>query len=362
MAKSKGNETNLDSLLDTMTNVVGILVIVLILTQISVGDAVKQIREQEAARKKAETAPAPPPAPAVPTITPEALEEARKERDRIAALLAKLKQVWGDLRADVSRERVDLASLKKSLEDLKKLASEPAPKIPDAAELNSLIAELKVKSDDLEKKVSDAQKELDKQRALLDKAVKDLPRPVAVTLPNPREPPPGATQALFVCKGGRIVRFDLPSLETKFLAEVRRCTGKPGEKVELGLGDPEKIVAHFNANDIGDEYFRLRVEKIGLVLPMRLRFEARRNDQGENSARLAQADSAFAREVAGLDPKRRYVRFSVWSDSFETYLAARKASDERGLAAGWIAFAMDETLDIIIGGGVGGGGRNLVVD
>ncbi len=41
--RRKDSGASLDSLLDTMTNVVGILVIVLIVTQLGVGDAVKRI-------------------------------------------------------------------------------------------------------------------------------------------------------------------------------------------------------------------------------------------------------------------------------------------------------------------------------
>jgi hypothetical protein len=41
---------NLDSLLDTMANVTGILVVLLAVTQISVGDAMARLREQLADR------------------------------------------------------------------------------------------------------------------------------------------------------------------------------------------------------------------------------------------------------------------------------------------------------------------------
>ena len=47
MRRKNGNEDEgaMDSLLDTMTNVVGILVIVLVVTQLGVGDAVSRITE-----------------------------------------------------------------------------------------------------------------------------------------------------------------------------------------------------------------------------------------------------------------------------------------------------------------------------
>ena len=43
---------NLDSLLDTMANVVGILVVVMAFTQIQVGEAVRRIHNSEVARAR----------------------------------------------------------------------------------------------------------------------------------------------------------------------------------------------------------------------------------------------------------------------------------------------------------------------
>ena len=47
MRRKNGNDDEgaMDSLLDTMTNVVGILVIVLVVTQLGVGDAVSRITD-----------------------------------------------------------------------------------------------------------------------------------------------------------------------------------------------------------------------------------------------------------------------------------------------------------------------------
>ena len=42
--RNRSTSSNLDSLLDTMTNVVGILVIVLIMTQVNVADAIRRLR------------------------------------------------------------------------------------------------------------------------------------------------------------------------------------------------------------------------------------------------------------------------------------------------------------------------------
>ena len=48
--------------------------------------------------------------------------------------------------------------------------------------------------------------------------------------------------------------------------------------------------------------------------------------------------------MAGLSPESDFVRFQVWNDSFETYLAARQSVEAAGLRAGWKGYAEDEEL------------------
>ena len=67
----KSSGASLDSLLDTMTNVVGILVILLTVTQLGVGDAVKRIADSD-------------------SVKPEVLESAKVN-------LAERLKLWNDL-------------------------------------------------------------------------------------------------------------------------------------------------------------------------------------------------------------------------------------------------------------------------
>jgi len=130
-AKKSGNGgASLDSLLDTMTNVVGILVIVLILTQLGVGDAVKRISES------------------LPDITLDQLQLARQEADELRSLLEKLNEqkeevearaTWDLATADMQRKElerlkrdltelmeanVEIDKLRKEVEELRKRAKE----------------------------------------------------------------------------------------------------------------------------------------------------------------------------------------------------------------------------------------------
>ena len=52
-ARRTGESQNLDSLLDTMANVVGILVVLMAVTQLTVNDAMKRIRVWESEKAAA---------------------------------------------------------------------------------------------------------------------------------------------------------------------------------------------------------------------------------------------------------------------------------------------------------------------
>ena len=74
---------SLDSLLDTMTNVVGVLIVVLIVTQVNVSSAAKRIRAN------------------LPEVTVPMMEELRKKEKEVQARLASLQDP-----ADVKAEEV----------------------------------------------------------------------------------------------------------------------------------------------------------------------------------------------------------------------------------------------------------------
>ena len=93
----------LDSLLDTMTNVVGILVLVLIVTQLGVSEAITEIT-------------------AASTVTEDDLEAAKQKLVSLADEKTKLKEQTASLASiDMDAERERLQRLKEQLETRKKL-------------------------------------------------------------------------------------------------------------------------------------------------------------------------------------------------------------------------------------------------
>ena len=90
----KTSGASLDSLLDTMTNVVGILIIMLIVTQLGVGQAVERIKGF------------------VDEVSQEDYDQALAESEDLKALLEELRAEWRELDPRVPEMRLSLAVLR----------------------------------------------------------------------------------------------------------------------------------------------------------------------------------------------------------------------------------------------------------
>ena len=64
---------------------------------------------------------------------------------------------------------------------------------------------------------------------------------------------------------------------------------------------------------------------------------------------MSRPASRFNSLIKRTDKKKFYARFMVWSDSYETYLAARTITQKEGMAAGWIPY--DKTWEYRVGVG-----------
>jgi hypothetical protein len=56
---------------------------------------------------------------------------------------------------------------------------------------------------------------------------------------------------------------------------------------------------------------------------------------GEDVTEIAAKSSKYQIGLRRLNSQTQYVKFFVWSDSFDAYVQARRVCDEHGLLAGW---------------------------
>jgi hypothetical protein len=314
---------NLDSLLDTMANVTGILVVLLAVTQISVGDAMARLREQLADR---------------PELTREALALAEAEAAGLRNALAPLEPRQEELARARRERREDLAAMRTHNAEARADVATARATSTDSAALRRGIEASRRQARALEAQLATAQEELAGLTGALEEGESGPLRREA-RLPDPRRPPTGATEIAYLCRYGRIVRAHAKELLRALQVGTRDATGGVWA---YGQGPPNfvdrsRMVAHFQANDVGTREFRWHVMDLG-TRALFAQLEWRSHSLGESFEEVEAGRSEFNRDLLRVDPHRTYFRFFVWSDSFDVYAAARAKADEAGFAAGWVPF------------------------
>lgn len=303
--------------MDTVTNVVGILVLVLVLVTLNIQKNVERIREED---------------PSQFGVTEQMLEEiqqrAQEQREEIKELQV---QVFG-LDVRLEQDRKEIQEQQQQLEQLRRETPEVKPQV-DLKELQKLADQQKQREKELQDQLARIDEEIAAVQADLGQTPEmTAPPPKIVRLPNPREAPQGAQPILFLCREGRVMVFDPEQLKERVKKRVeflmKPLVARAGASGEI---DCQKLVETYNKEALSDQEFRSRlvVENFNLVLVYEYR------GAGETTDRLRSPSSRFQAAIRRMDPQKYYARFLVWPDSFDVYVEARTLCDERGVLAGW---------------------------
>ena len=322
----------LDSLLDTMTNVVGILVMVLIATQLGVKDAVTRISDSDIVD------------PVAIAAAEEKLVLTKSERDSLQAQLEDFKPI------DDSAIKVQLADLRRKLNETRAkvnqenavanqfaLRIEQDTKKADAAKKKIKdLEDAKTKRESLQKELTKALEDEAQMKALLDDTpAQEAPPAKVVTLPDPRPAPEGARQVTFLCANNKVYPIaaddwrDTVRKKAEFIVKSKRLDGGPAVGV-----DQERFMKEFKKSNrsLRDDFFELELYASGIY--PRLKFIPKENS-GATVDEVLKPRSRFQRMLFVLDRNKYYARFIVLPDSYEAYLAARAVTDKARLLAGW---------------------------
>jgi hypothetical protein len=316
---------NLDSMLDTLTNVVGILVIVLVAVQLSSQEAASRIAEQLEKIDPAEVA-----------RLEQAAEEAKRKAEEAAAALREQRQA-------VTNPKAELSRLEASLQIEQELARQAAAR---AAELQkrresdlAAAAEAAKRAAAEEAKREAAKQAAEERLAKMRRELENLPVLAAppakeVRLPDPRPAPSGVKELRVLCREGRIWLADVAALQEKALKRadyvVRSKRLDPDN--DRWIPDGETFVAEFNKAPVREGGFTMKLAVVKNSPWPRLVLE---RDRGETAADAIASTGDLARALRRFKPDSHIVRFFVWPDTFEEYLAVREYTNGRGFAAGW---------------------------
>lgn len=346
----------MDSLLDALTNVVGILLLVLVLTSLQMSKVVNKIISE------------------LQPVSEQQLQNAELERDTKEEVVNSLKtqiaeQDPDQLEAENKQlaaqiEEMDVAELIDTLED----------------EIRAL---RKKRNDEEDKKkeltttVSQKDEELAQLKAQLDATpVVDGPKPELITLPDPREAPDRSEPRYVICKGGRLyyvgdcykhlfaVRDYIDSQFINFVYQGPAMgtyyhTFSTTKKNEAGNWEPlrdrenrafgkfrydrDRILKHFtdNAATIGGRHFAYKLVPVGDRFSLRL---IPRETGGWSIAEFNRLNSEFDLALKRIQGERDYLYFLVATDSFRVYTAARQRVEAYRIPAGWTLWDQEEFL------------------
>ena len=295
----KSISANLDSLLDALANVVGILVMLLVVTQLNVGSAIQDIHIRDEAGKN------------IPA--PKTILEAQEELRRTEKARNRAERAYEDkLRAIKISERSELARKERIMALEKKIASLSAQTM-DKKQMEAIRNSLKEQIVNLKKEVRKIRKKtkrLVNQMNPLKKKVLAMIKNKGkriIRLPDPRPAPEGAKPKLFFCRYGRVVYYE-----------------------------------------VGSKAFRQRgIFVVTLIW--------RDREHGETVHEVTLDDSDYSRKLLTFDPVNNYIKFLVWEDSYDVYLAARKKAEIAKFSVGWTPYSNDEDIVINLFGARGSG-------
>lgn len=324
---------NLDSLLDTMANVVGILVILLAVTQISVSEAMKRIRSMEGGPALLDAA-----------AVDEAAEGARSARAEVERLEVEL----AALETDPEATEEQLAAYREAAEQARDRGFDAIADL-DPDDLEQVIARREGNVEMLRGAIASAQRTLSDLKEQAGSADEKSPLVKAARLPDPRPAPAGAESVVFLCRFGRCFHVDLERLFDAMNAGMRDALGVVRVPTQLTPYEVQRLIEHFARHSIGNQELRLRFFDAGARAPFGLRVDWRDETAGENDVALSQPGSDYRKVLTTRSPAGHYFKFYVWSDSFDAYLAARELATDLGFSAGWVTFPPEADLFVSSG-------------
>jgi hypothetical protein len=313
-------------MLDTLMNVVGILVIVLVAVQISSQEAASRIVESMSKIDPEEVARLEKAAATAKEQVATATAEIEAQRQAIMNPKAELSRLQAALQIeeDSAREAGQRAS---AIETQHAAAIATAREAADraAAERTRMDKEAKA----VETRLVAMRRELEALPVL------EAPPAKAVRLPDPRPAPEGVSEIPVLCREERIWIVDIDSVREKALrrAEFVIRSKKLDPDNDRWLAGGMTFIDEFNKVPVKEGAFEVSLELINDKWPRMVL--GRIQGRGETADDAVKATGDFARMLRRVTPETHVLRFFVWPDAFEAYLTVREFTGERGFAAGW---------------------------
>lgn len=315
---------NLDSLLDALTNVVGILIIMLVVALLGMSEAVKRITQARELDDR---------------VKVDHLLDKEKELEALKEMLKTLEPDWLAMEPKVPQYKVQLEKLQAQIEKLsEKVTVESENKKIDVA---SLEVDFKEKSQQQKQLETDLKKAIDRLaelRAMLDKTpVPEEPPAEIVRIPNPRDVDSSYRKVVFHVDQHRVIQeevdFYRDKLERNIAAFENRFRPLPETDEDTGGYDFDKFKELIDKTNYGDRNIKveLKIATTRIIMDFYII-----GTSGDDLKTMDSPNSKYMRSMIAMKRNgKEYGRYKVSADSFAEYVKARTIADRVGIPAGW---------------------------
>lgn len=328
-----GEPLSLDSLLDTLMCVVGVSLVLLAAAQLQLLK-VKHARVTDA----------------IPADIARLLETEQKRQAQQTDRLKELQATWNgrvvETHANDKERRelqVRLAGLQDEPDRLQKLQARLAEAYQVEKNLGNELSTLTTAIQDLRGEIDQLQQ-----------VIANAEPPTTIRLPVQRVLKKALDPVRFICRYGKVYPLDSAQLIEAFnkAQKIAVASITPNMSFEQSI---RQVISHFDHETVGNRYFRIKLRAVvddqefaGFMIET-----IPKKDQGELLDDVLKPTSQVVKALKRVDPSKQYVRFMVWSDSFDHYLAFRQKVEELHAAKdsintriglSWMPYAHDEEL------------------
>ncbi|MEI6714077.1 MAG: hypothetical protein WCO60_10020 [Verrucomicrobiota bacterium] len=324
------------ALMDTMTNVVGVLIIVLVLIGLGLAKSVKKVLSD------------------LPLVSIE-------EHEALKAELAQFKDLRdpADIQTDIVKREADLQKITEALNTLETQKQKNPVVLVDLDALSKKLEAAQKERNERKSTIDLLLAEIDKLKIQLDSTPAYVPpASIGVRLPLSKPFPEKADPQHFLISEGRVMFLaheDFKKLVEMELRKARRDytvrqdvlkdpNGKPLMKKDSGgmnvvqkklIFDGPKMTSFFNSANLGNRDTKVEVIQQPNSSNVQLRLLAK-PDGGEALDQVKSVTSQFRSRLAALRSNKDAVLwFHVCRDSIPAYLAIRDIVDAVGFPVSW---------------------------
>ncbi len=332
----QGEELPFVALMDTLTNVVGVLVIVLVLVGLGLARAVNKVLSD------------------LPNVE-------QKDLDQLKKKLTETQPTTDPKKIDEAAEQLK-ASAAKLAEQLKTMdvgSDNQKVNITDVDKLREQIESRRKERDAKKKGVEKMLAEMEQLKKSLDTTpVVQPPSGLVVRIPHPRPMPEKAAVQRFLVINNRALFINEMEFEKLVDQEIEHnekrlykseqiikgADGRPAMTRDKNsrlvpqrrvIYDQSKLIAHFSRGRVGTREIKLELLPAPNSPRLPMRFTPT-PDGGETAEQMRNPASTFQRLMRKFKSEpNTVVWFHIYKDSLPAYLVARELADQTGVPAGW---------------------------